>query len=790
MNNNPSNEKIINQAIQFHLKGNISEAIKYYQYCIKQGFNDHRVFSNYGVILEDLRKSQEAEFSYRKAIGIKPDFAEAHSNLGNILRDLGNLQEAEISYRKAIKSKPDFAEAHSNLGNILRDLEKLQDAEISCRKAIGIKPDFAEAHYNLGNVFRDLGKLQEAEISYSKAIKSKPDFTEAHLNLGGTLRDLGKSQEAEISYRKAIKSKPDFAEAHYNLGNVLKGLGNLQEAEISYRKAIEIKPYYAEAHSNLGTILKDLGNLQEAFDSYLKAIQINPTLYNIYPVITRFLRDSDHSQLNKSNLKNILNLLLERTDVPHKELFEVFKFLYRNEIIINLKKTDSDLSKIEFLINNKVIIIALRKIIFRDLKLEKILTKARGNLCHHIAKNKENINDAKLQFIIALGEQCFLNEYVYSFSEEEKISTNTIIQRCRDGEINETNISILSCYFPLYRLLDEIPYLKFFNSYNQSFKELIEFQITEPLKEIELSQNIKQIESINDDISQKVKSQYEENPYPRWRYGNHSESQKISIVQAINNEIKPNSISKNVGDKQLKVLVAGCGTGQQILHTQIYKNAQVTGIDLSLSSLSYAQRKIKELEINNVKLIQIDILEVNLLEEKFDIIFCSGVLHHMDDPSKGLQALLEVLENNGFLKLGLYSEVARLNIVEARNYIASKNLQANEDSIRDFRETVFSRKVTGLNSLTKSGDFYTLSSCRDLCFHAQEHRFSIREIQETLTSNKLKFLGFLLPQSIKSLYTKYFPEDKKQTNLQNWGELEEKYTNIFVGMYQFWVYKI
>ena len=185
-----------------------------------------------------------------------------------------------------------------------------------------------------------------------------------------------------------------------------------------------------------------------------------------------------------------------------------------------------------------------------------------------------------------------------------------------------------------------------------------------------------------------------------------------------------------------------------------------------------------------------DILEVNLLEEKFDIILCSGVLHHMDDPSKGLQALLEVLKNNGFLKLGLYSELARQPIVEARNYITSKNLQANEDSIRDFRETVFSRKVTTLNALTKSDDFYTLSSCRDLCFHEKEHRFTIHELKETLTSNKLSFLGFLLPQSIKSLYIKYFPEDKEQTNLQNWGELEEMHTNTFVGMYQFWVCKI
>ena len=50
----PSKEQIINQAFKFHSQGNISEAAKYYQYFINQGFIDQRVFSNYGAILKNL----------------------------------------------------------------------------------------------------------------------------------------------------------------------------------------------------------------------------------------------------------------------------------------------------------------------------------------------------------------------------------------------------------------------------------------------------------------------------------------------------------------------------------------------------------------------------------------------------------------------------------------------------------------------------------------------------------------------------------------------------------------
>ena len=57
----PSKEQLINQAINFHLEGNIPEASKYYQYCINQGFSDHRVFHNYAAILQGLGNLEEAE---------------------------------------------------------------------------------------------------------------------------------------------------------------------------------------------------------------------------------------------------------------------------------------------------------------------------------------------------------------------------------------------------------------------------------------------------------------------------------------------------------------------------------------------------------------------------------------------------------------------------------------------------------------------------------------------------------------------------------------------------------
>ena len=718
-------EQIINQAFKYHSQGNILEAGKYYKYFIDQGFTDPRIFSNYG----------------------------------NILNDLGKLQEAEIYTRKAIKLQPDFADPYSNLGNILRGLGKLQEAEIYTRKAIQIKPDFAEPHCNLGNILLDLGQLKEAEI-----------YT-----------------------RKAIQIKPDLANAYLNLGTILSNLGKLQEAEIYTRKAIQIKPNLVDAHLNLGTILSNLGKLKEALVSYLKAIEIGGNELKNYALITDFLLVYNPSELNKKNLKDILNHLLERDNISHKDLFGAFNTLYEKELIDYLKRLSTESSRKDLLYrvtSDDLLIKGMKKIpFFRNFKWEKLLTSLRKHICNNISQGETNIKYSELHFLIALGEQCFLNEYVYSLTKEENISISKIITQCRNGKINEASISILACYLPLYKLLDKIPSLKSFTSSDKNFNELIKLQILEPLEEIELSQNIKKLGSINNDVSQKVKDQYEKNPYPRWRHGNFSKDLQKSFIEVINSEIKPNSINSSIRSNQLRILIAGCGTGNQILQSQRYKNALIKGIDISSSSLSYAQRKINEIGINNVELIQMDILKVDLLEEQFDIIECGGVLHHMDDPLQGLKILLGNLKPNGFLKLGLYSELARKHIIKAREYISRNKLQPNENDIRHFRESVFSGKSPEINSLIFSTDFYTMSSCRDLCFHVQEHRFTINQIERTLNSNKLKFWGFILAPPVKSLYNKYFPEDKAQTNLKNWAKFEECNPNTFNGMYQFWVSK-
>ena len=65
------------------------------------------------------------------------------------------------------------------------------------------------------------------------------------------------------------------------------------------------------------------------------------------------------------------------------------------------------------------------------------------------------------------------------------------------------------------------------------------------------------------------------------------------------------------------------------------------------------REKWKKVVLTNIEFLQGDILNLNNLNKKFDIIECVGVLHHIKDPEDGLTTLLNLMRPNGVLKLGL-----------------------------------------------------------------------------------------------------------------------------------------
>ena len=246
-------EQIIQNAFKFHSEGNISEAIKYYKSFINKGFEDERVFSNFGLLLIGLGKLKEAEFFTRKALEFNPNYAIAHSNLGGILKDLGKLKEAELSSRKALELNPNIVNANMNLGGILIDLGELKEAEFFTRKALEINPNLADAYSNLGLILRNLGKLKEAELSILRAIKLNPNLAFAYFNIS-TLKYSNKNKKwQETLFSKNFldnKSKKDLINIYFARANILHNGKEYKESSKYLKLANEFKLDIKKSHSD------------------------------------------------------------------------------------------------------------------------------------------------------------------------------------------------------------------------------------------------------------------------------------------------------------------------------------------------------------------------------------------------------------------------------------------------------------------------------------------------------------------------------------------------------------
>jgi tetratricopeptide (TPR) repeat protein len=689
----------------------------------------------------------------------------------------------------------------------LKDLGRLEEAETSYKEAVAIKPGLAEAHSNLGITLQELGRLEDAETSYKKAVAIKPDYAEAHYNLGITLQELGRLEDAEKSYKKAVAIKPGFAEAHSNLGNTLKDLGRLEEAETSYKEAVAIKPGLAEAHSNLSITLKDLSRLEDAFNAVIKSIRIKPTVEakNFFIEISKKLNvktwDPSLSHL-------VITAILEPWGRPADVMPFAMRLLSKDrEFAKILDQSNHDVNEAQL---NKSLLSSISEKEFDastlvqamltstpipDHQLEKVFTTLRTHLLKVasslLLNNGESDDVASLYCSIA--QQCFINEYVYFQTTDEIDSSQNLRDLLKKALEENQNIPsawviAVACYFPLYSIPGTEKLLQ--KNYSSDIYSLLVQQIQEPLEELDLRKSILSLTSIENQVSLKVQSQYEENPYPRWTRLPKDSSKKY-LNSCIQSKFPYAGFQRLGEDRNLEILIAGCGTGQNSIGiSQEIKGAKFLAVDLSMASLAYAKRKTTELDIYSIEYAQADLLKLYSLGRTFDVIESSGVLHHLENPFEGWKVLLSLLRPHGLMKLGFYSELARRDIVRVRNLISSTGIGSSFQDIRDYRKNLLGLKNSeNYGFATSSTDFFSTSACRDLLFHVQEHRMNLQTLNRFFKDNDLTFLGFEIDSSVIQAYKKRFLNDKSATNLEQWHIYEKENPDTFIGMYQFWIQK-
>ena len=716
----------------------------------------------------------------------------------------GRVSDAIPVYQQVLASEPENPDALHLLGLAMRQHGDADGAIPYLEKAIAIQGDIAAMHSNLGNAYRDTGRDEHAFQEYRKAVELDPRHQDAWYNLGIVCHSLGKSEQAIAAYDRALSINPGDAEALHNKAIVLHGQQKSAAAIAGFQAAIQVKPGYAAAHHHLANALDHAGRHDEAISAYRAAVRMEPGTLRFWAGLAQAMRATEFSGFD-ADLKSLLIDCFAKDGIDYQHLALPALSLLKKDPSVGGAFTlpadwaDQDdaaivLDDLTGRLADPLMQALLGHCIVGDEKLEYLLSGCRHALLDKFSdRPAAGLESSRL--CETLATQCWLNEFVWRVSDREQQKTLALATDLKSSlsqaDAVPAGVFLLACYAPLEYWFDAAKIHDLARrSGNKALQALARTQITEPQTEADLAKDIPRIGDISDDVSLAVQRQYEENPYPRW--SEYTAAEGRSVADVMRQVFPGRGFSEFTSQREPRILVAGCGTGRNAFETAArFAGATTLAIDLSMASLAFARRKADELDIEDVEFAQADVLELAMLDECFDIIDCSGVLHHMAEPKKGWAVLGGLLEPGGLMRIGLYSDLARRPVVAARALIEGGDFQATRDGIRRCRQAIFSLATDHpARPVAQSRDFFNLSLCRDLLFHVQEHCFTLPQIKEILAGLDLEFLGFEHGfASTGQQYLDAYPDDPGMTSLDNWHEFEQLHPETFVGMYQFWLRK-
>jgi len=190
-----------------------------------------------------------------------------------------------------------------------------------------------------------------------------------------------------------------------------------------------------------------------------------------------------------------------------------------------------------------------------------------------------------------------------------------------------------------------------------------------------------------------------------------------------------------------EILVAGCGTSQAARYALMEPDAKVTGIDVSTQSLRYTRDLQRKYGLANLELHQLPIEHVQELGRTFDQIVCTGVLHHLPDPDRGLSALRDVLAPEGALHLMVYAAYGRAGIYMMQAYCRLLGISPSDTELRDLGATLETlpadHPLAGV--LRRSLDFRNPDALADALLHPLDRAYTVPELYAWLERCGMRF---------------------------------------------------
>jgi len=171
------------------------EAIRQLRWTLEYLPKSPAVHNSLGLAYLHSGDADHAAIEFRKAIALKPDFAEAYYNMARALERRDDEGGAAQFYQWAVRAGLPKAEDHDARGFLLLHHGDLPGAESEFEAAIQDEPSLASAHFHLGSAFRLQQKYPEAVAELKKALALDPSNARARDQLGLASRHLNQTRK-------------------------------------------------------------------------------------------------------------------------------------------------------------------------------------------------------------------------------------------------------------------------------------------------------------------------------------------------------------------------------------------------------------------------------------------------------------------------------------------------------------------------------------------------------------------------------------------------------------------
>ena len=553
-------------------------------------------------------------------------------------------------------------------------------------------------------------------------------------------------------------------------------------------------------YQNIGISYYKLDQKENAVTNLIQSIDLNN-----YNLISLNLFTQIFLAENINFTKNLKKFLCNLIKLQYIEIdpisAKIQNFLAENFVLneflpgLTISKNNGGLKTIEVNFENnfdfELLIGVLAEGLIINHFLEENMTKYRSLIMRKVLEEDTAFLSNKyiISILLSLSKQSKINEFCWNYSSEEKeiikkIENNILKNNYNNTELLFFAIKAISTYKNIFKAKKITGWL---NKNKKNLPKIISEEYTYIKKENEKFLTYSRLflsKKNNDQVTNKVRRQYEENPYPVWTKMQ-LHSKKLDVKSYLNNQLS--WFDNNIGEiKKPKILIAGCGTGRHAIQTaNIVKESSVKAIDISSTSLAYAKIMTEKFGIQNIKFKNQSILE--LKNKSYDIIESHGVIHHMEDSEKALEVLANNLKKGGLLSLAIYNKMGRKEINFIRDFVKKNEIEPSDKNIVWIREHIKNSTPDKIRKrLILSKDFYSVSGCRDLFFNVQETQFNIKQIKELIEKNDLRFMGFTGLSEIHITNFKKVYSGHSLLDLDCWDDFQKNNEDFFGSMYQFW----